>query len=600
MADFNFDEVQAFSDQILAEQLSENEAKQILLREMDTAASAAQAEYKVGALDSMLQDLSPQVSQTRVITNKTIDDMYAQMQIDPDYAVRSRVPIKPDAKISVMGNVKLYQDPNDPEGRVVVAFPKAPDPQTVNKQLLDKSAGIKSSSFNIREEIAKLKDLKGDELAAHSETVMMNANMEIARRKQLIEQQARIQSGLKNAEEALHKTLANSYNSITAAGQEKVKNAQSLYNAALQAHAKLSDTLIKSDPIMAELVVGTQLVQKVEISRSQREQASKDKKEQKAAVEQNLLDAVPAHALQNYKYLIGSTETDPEKVNDERRQVLAKSKQNKDFEKVVMATPDTIKYLLVDPNPKIRQEAYKILVGYDKLRFPDLRNADAISTPTLDEYKLKDILNDPMKLAVHSAVPSEIRAELMKFKQMRVPGGAKVAEQKETELLGRALEAYIQNVNKAKPTDMTTWRTAETVDGSPLRAVINQVSATRKNGDAPFDLVIETFMQTPTKNADGSDMKVLDKKLILMNGIRQVVSQYEKQWLQPDMSGIQALWIERINNLTNLAAMRSQLRDVSIADPFVENKKGQVYYQPYTIEQMQRVMGTRPKPEGTF
>lgn len=565
------DNLLRLADQFLTNQLDEDQAQSILLRQLDAAGDAAQADMKIAQNDTMLRELDTKAPEVRA-GNQELVNMYTELAPiaipSSDRIIAGRVPIKEGAKILSVGkNTQLYTSPDNPN-EIIVTFGKAPDAQAINQRLLDKAnPAIAATTFDIRKEITKLQSLKGEELQNYAENILLNGAQEVARRKGLLEQQAKTQSGLADAESSLKKVMANGYNAITSAGREKIQAAQQRYNAALQAHAKLSSTLEASDPYIQELQLGLKLVERTELRQAQNDINRQAKKEDKAAQEEARLSAIPDSALQNYRYMTGEIALEPGKVLEQKKQILLKAQKDESFRRLMEATPENITALLTDRNLKVRQDALKILTGYDKLRFKNLRDSDATSTPTLDELKLKDIVDDPYVLAKSSLVDPKLRKELTTFKQMPI-GGSKDIEEKRQTLLTTALQQYVQGVNLQKPSDATSWRTSDTIEGSPLKAVINQISATRKQGDAPFDLVVETFMATPAKNVDGSDMNAVQKKLILESAIRQIVSQYDEQWLQPNMSGLRSVWVEKIRNLANRAAVKQNMTNSQLlGDP---------------------------------
>lgn len=507
-------------------------------------------------LEKQVRETQKPAAPAGAITNETLQ----KARID-GYRPVGTQRINPNAKLSIIGGKVTVDEKGE---NYIIHAKDLPPPETPPNAAAISTSLIKQAQggpqeFSVRSEMARLRKLSGDELAEGVESALLTFSTKISERRAFIDQQAKLQSGLNEAEAALALLQNDQYTTMTSIGREKLRTAQQRVTAAAATHQRLLQSMANSDSVLQELGTGAKLIEKMEMNRAAREQRTADKNEARIAAEDEELNAMPEYMHKNYQFAIGSNETDPKKLRAEKKYVLTTLRKDPEFRKIVDTTPETIGLRLTDKSARVREAAFKILAGYDKDRFADLRGSDASSTPTLNEMKIRKIVEDPFILAIQPEVDQNIRAELTAIKRMGGQGTTKEIEEKRETLLNTAFRQYVQKSYVNKVSDAGSWRTPQTLVGTPLGDTINQIKATRTKGDAPFDLVVETFIKSKHAKQDGTEMTPNEKREILNVAIRGVISQYENNWIEPNLIALQSQWIQRIANLANRMIVRQNI-----------------------------------------
>lgn len=567
----------------------EQQVAAVIREELDAASWAAQADYKIAAVPAMYNDIVTNAqtqSQSRVITNDMVQTYFGLLKSGEEIIGRLPPDFKPTTAILDPGT-KVIKDRET--GDTVLVRAKLPPEvipanQPSAKYLADKeiqnASGTQFTQFDLKKTLGDLKNLKGDELATGIENAILSINREATKRTQLLAVQASVQSGLADASRALKERMdldsRSPLRSRRAGSSEEMKAAQARFNSALSANEKLLNGTVAIDGYMTELKIAQNTLMKTEVKRAQEEARETAKRDTREEVQQQKRASVTPNERQNYVYANKmeqpTTRREWDKIDDAI--LLEEKNKNSLIPHVLRMDTETSKIFLTHKNPEIRKLAENVVIGKDKQRFESIRNdPNAITTPTLEELNIRKIVENPMILAEHNGVSQEIKKELAPFRNPYAKLD-KAAETKKHDTLAVALGQAIQYNFVNKISDANVWRTTFTQPGSPLKTTIDQISSSRGDGKAPFDLVVDTFMTSPVLNENQQSLSYEAKRAILVSTIKETTAQLENNFLYPDMGPIQLTWISKITNAANRAAARVAFRTMFTNDPGFQTTPG--------------------------
>lgn len=463
----------------------------------------------------------------------------------------ARVVKKPDGTLDVFAEKKETPAPSAPISAIT--------PERVVRANIDRAAGI-TPRLTGRSIMDNLKGLKGEDLLEGVSGALLNIGMEVSRHRSRIRAQAEQQSGYKDAQALLQQNieldLTSPFAKVQQQGSYQTAQAQDRANAALNASALLARQLEESDPYLQELQLTARLLEKMEARKAQTEMVQEDRKERKAEEERVKLSVVSPNMVANLKLLEGDKDD-----TQARREILARATKDKDFAKVLEASPENIYDLLVDLSPKVRSGAFKILLESNKI----MAGLDA--TPQ-DYMGLRKYIETPSKLLTDPESPLgvEEKKRLQSLTTLSASSAEKAAERQAA--FANALRAVVQQrLATSIPANMTRWRSGLTAPNSELGKVISQVASTNKDGAAPLEDVIMTYLSDPALR-QLSDMKKTREEYdrrenLLVQAISETLDTAPRSYLVTDLTNLKLQLIERTKNTAKRQYIRL-LRDAGM------------------------------------
>lgn len=527
-----------------------NEGAQIIKDELDIAAWNAQADQKMTAAEAELTNIAKNDQNRRNVTQAR--ELFRAPIGDKVVAVRgARVVPNPET-----GENIFYEDRSTRIPPAVV-----PNPEEVSKQMIAEAGS--AGNFNLRTEMEKIRNLKGDDLERASTNLMFNIQKEISKRRRMLEVQADVQSGFLEAEKAYQERQRVSPIYPTERSRRLVADAQQRYNQAAIMKDRLLKNLESGDAVLAELTTGFNVVQKIELRKAaeyERRQATAEAKklsnEDRQRIKREEAAArVSPQMHQNARYLMDSTVTGDKEIADEKIQVLERAKRDKDFQELITITPQNIYTRLASTNRDIRKGAMKILVGHDKQRFPDLKDIKTDATPYTKMLDLQDIIDDPAKLVDSPHVPPATKKILKnKFDMLKV-GGIKSKDAKETLEgdIAQALQEHIQGATEAELQNAKFWASPELKEGTVLRGMVDQLGPA-----ANFADVAQMYMKEKVTDVNGQEVPMEQKRAILMKALADTIDLKGNTFLVPNMAPIKNKMLVKLKGVIDLEIVRRQ------------------------------------------
>lgn len=477
----------------------------------------------------------------RVITNKSIDELYSGIAgatekvigyMPPGSVITSktrdiRTEIDPSSKKVVI----IQQTPKEPA--ITVNTPAA---QTFRNEA-ENAASKEPKPVNIAVEMAKLKDLRGNELASAITTLQASVAAQHANIMKRLDDSAAIESGHAAAAAALKRTIEVDQISgplaVYGTPSYQTVQAQQMLNSTLAAKENLLKSKALKDPELAALNAASQQLNKIDAKIALREAKDDDR----AAV-------VTAQQVANVKTVYGDM---PDHVA--RQYVLDRGAKDKNVAAIASITSDNIYQALVHPSVDIRKGALKILNEWDKANNP---NDNRQISQSVEFLKTLGIEANPAAIWDYARKNGIVTQEEMSKYQKELQLGGTAAEKAQITATGSAalLEKIVERVTQGNMMNMATWKTDVATSG-PLANIINKVSKSN-GGKAPMSVVIAQFVadQTVTK-ADGTPLSFAEKQAILAAGIQGAFANDTKTMLFADTS---ALRNQMMNDVKNTAA----------------------------------------------
>ena len=237
-----------------------------------------------------------------------------------------------------------------------------PKDTTINLNAAASEMASGTPAFNVEQEFAKVRaitDPAAREDAAQQ--LYVNLAQQATTIGSSITEQARQRAGVNDAKSALDSYIAIE-NQMKANGQipqyassMQVRQARETYAKTLQMANVEEQDMVKNNPQLNAFKRYDQLLARefTQIDRTQQKQDS-------------VIDKLPPMSDKAYSNVKFALELNTDSVSELSQAALNGLKTNKQFDRVIQADKQTLPGLLVDQDPKIRQYAYRILVGNEK------------------------------------------------------------------------------------------------------------------------------------------------------------------------------------------------------------------------------------------
>ena len=400
-------------------------------------------------------------------------------------------------------------------------------------------------SFDVEKELGKLKGLRGEELSSAITSTLATIDTEITKQRQLINKQAAVESGYIAAQTALERSLQAehipnpnfgglSFNQRFGFASAQTQQAESFASTTRVQMMALEKSMIERDLSVSRLVSAKQAILKIEMRTAERQMKEDDR-----------LDAITSQQVANYKFIYGKDLDDL----TARRAIVNRAAQDKIVAKTVAVTPENVYTIILDPELRVRENALKLVLEYDKAT----NNLDSSATQTPITERIKEFVKEPIKLldavVATGAIP-EKEADILRTQW--IASDTKERASLQQGAFASLLEKYIEGQYEVGYDNMKKWKANEMDIKSPLGSVIDRISKTNSAGKANLNTVIETFIMDQTiKGADGQVIPYEQRLAILDSALGGAISNEFKSILYPNTDSLR---IKMSNKIRNAAA----------------------------------------------
>jgi len=400
-------------------------------------------------------------------------------------------------------------------------------------------------SFDVEKELGKLKGLRGEELSSAITSTLATIDTEITKQRQLINKQAAVESGYIAAQTALERSLQAehipnpnfgglSFNQRFGFASAQTQQAESFASTTRVQMMALEKSMIERDLSVSRLVSAKQAILKIEMRTAERQMKEDDR-----------LDAITSQQVANYKFIYGKDLDDL----TARRAIVNRAAQDKIVAKTVAVTPENVYTIILDPELRVRENALKLVLEYDKAT----NNLDSSATQTPITERIKEFVKEPIKLldavVATGAIPEK---EADTLRTQWIAADTKERASLQQGAFASLLEKYIEGQYEVGYDNMKKWKANEMDIKSPLGSVIDRISKTNSAGKANLNTVIETFIMDQTiKGADGQVIPYEQRLAILDSALGGAISNEFKSILYPNTDSLR---IKMSNKIRNAAA----------------------------------------------
>jgi len=400
-------------------------------------------------------------------------------------------------------------------------------------------------SFDVEKELGKLKGLRGEELSSAITSTLATIDTEITKQRQLINKQAAVESGYIAAQTALERSLQAehipnpnfgglSFNQRFGFASAQTQQAESFASTTRVQMMALEKSMIERDLSVSRLVSAKQAILKIEMRTAERQMKEDDR-----------LDAITSQQVANYKFIYGKDLDDL----TARRAIVNRAAQDKIVAKTVAVTPENVYTIILDPELRVRENALKLVLEYDKAT----NNLDSSATQTPITERIKEFVKEPIKLldavVATGAIPKK---EADTLRTQWIAADTKERASLQQGAFASLLEKYIERQYEVGYDNMKKWKANEMDIKSPLGSVIDRISKTNSAGKANLNTVIETFIMDQTiKGADGQVIPYEQRLAILDSALGGAISNEFKSILYPNTDSLR---IKMSNKIRNAAA----------------------------------------------
>jgi len=400
-------------------------------------------------------------------------------------------------------------------------------------------------SFDVEKELGKLKGLRGEELSSAITSTLATIDTEITKQRQLINKQAAVESGYIAAQTALERSLQAehipnpnfgglSFNQRFGFASAQTQQAESFASTTRVQMMALEKSMIERDLSVSRLVSAKQAILKIEMRTAERQMKEDDR-----------LDAITSQQVANYKFIYGKDLDDL----TARRAIVNRAAQDKIVAKTVAVTPENVYTIILDPELRVRENALKLVLEYDKAT----NNLDSSATQTPITERIKEFVKEPIKLldavVATGAIPEK---EADTLRTQWIAADTKERASLQQGAFASLLVKYIERQYEVGYDNMKKWKANEMDIKSPLGSVIDRISKTNSAGKANLNTVIETFIMDQTiKGADGQVIPYEQRLAILDSALGGAISNEFKSILYPNTDSLR---IKMSNKIRNAAA----------------------------------------------
>lgn len=537
------------------EDLDPNDPLQLLTQELASQASmyTAEATERAPVAIQMADTLQTQAAVGGTTDRGgggtggvTVNDVLAQLSLTESGTVVGRV-AKGQKTIAKSANVHEKIDPATGDTLLVLEPARAQNDYKVAAAVIDTQGQVASATFDINREVERMRTLTGNDLMDHVGKMLSNIEVRKAEEMKRIRQTAGIESGYLAARAALDRNVmldqTSGFTQRHGFASAQTQAAQALVQQTLAAQNSLLQGLIAQDSKLAELHGVQQEIVKVQARQGARQARREDIQEEAAAL-------VTPIELANYHMVYGKS------GNDMQDKVTIAQRRDRDkvMGALIQATPENITTLLVNPDPKIRDGALKLVVEYDKARNPQYQGQDETPTSRL----VKQALAAPEKTLFETIRDPDQKKQLLQQYRTATSGKerAEFRANHFPDLLARYVE---QNLQNAFELDVRAWKAPNINDGSEFDKTIKEVSATSPTGRVPLGTAVEAFMARKIQTPDGKELGFPEKVAMLEQNLRGASNAIERNLMMSN-DGVEAMRIRLTNKMKNVAA-RAYIRN---------------------------------------
>lgn len=416
----------------------------------------------------------------------------------------------------------------------------------LNAAASEMSTGV--PTFNIEQEFKKVKAIADPALREDAaQQLYVNLAQQATTIGMSITEQARQRAGVNDAKSALDSYVAIE-NQMKANGQipqyassMQVRQARETYAKTLQMANVEEADMIKNNPQLNMFKRYDQLLAR-EFTQIDRTQAKQDSV-------QAQLPPMSDKAFSNVKFALELT---TDSVNELSRAALNGLKTNKQFERVIQADKQTLPGLLVDADPKIRQYAYRILVGNEKV----LNNGEVP-----DYVKLLE----PLVADRTALIARDSNKDAAKGLQREISKGIgeKGKAENSTNYLLNHLQTQIQKTTERRYLNMDNW----TFLNAEMKAIVEGVRTNSKDKAVLMSDGIDAVMKAKLKNPDGTEMRPEEKIKQLIASLDVSMKGDKKSVLLPSAEYYIGPMTAQLRNMAMRSYIQSQARLNQGLDP---------------------------------
>lgn len=490
----------------------------------------------------------------KIITNSDIDALYdrvAGTKVIAFLPAGTNV----DTKNS---NARVEKDPSS--GKLKVIVPHEPvktnvDPAQTARNVVQQAGETFPSTFDVEKEMAKLKDKRGEELASGITTLLSTLDTHITKRKIQIGEQASVESGYAAAKAALERSLqaehipnpnfgGMSFNQRFGFASAQTQQAETFANTTRIQMMALEKSMIEKDLEISKYASARNAILKMEMRTAQRQMAEDDK-----------LDAITSSMVANYKFVYGSSDMDDLTA---RRAIAARVRNDPIVAKTVMLTPDNVYATLLDPELKVRDNAFKLVLKYDVAA----NNLDPNTTQTPITERIKEFIKEPIKLldaGVRTGTISKEEAKQLNTQWIRADTKERASLQQGA--FAALLEKYIERQYETSYQNVKKWRANEVDPSQPLGQVADRIAKSNTNGIAHLPTVVDMFIRdTSLKDPETQAILTHAQKMdILESALSGTISNDFKTILYPNTDSLKIKMANSIKNIANKSHIRMKL-----------------------------------------
>lgn len=449
--------------------------------------------------------------------------------------------------------------------------------ERVMATVLDTSTRQGAASFNLTEDMNKIKTLNATEAADQISITLAKLEVQIAREAQRVRQTAALESGYTAARVAMDRNVQLDMMSPhikPGMVSAETHQAQQRMAAALTVANSLTNGLLLEDGKLAELNAAKVDLSKRAMQLAQRQEQSIIRKEEREANREanaevrsaqktaereqrreDASDIITAPELANYRAITGNTSND---IDAKLSLIAAIKRKDTVLTKLAAVTPSNIHIALMDVDPKVREGALKLVVAFDKAGNENI-DKSATTTPTAE--LLKKAIANPESLIQWAPLDMQ---ESLRLK-WRLAKSGKEREEMRANDFPPLIAAYVENTIQGQfEADVRKWKGIGIKDTSPLALTIKELSDSSPlsvKGAVPMGTLVDAFVSKKIQGPDGKELTINEKIGILEQSVSTSISNMDKgiMW---NADSVDALKARLVSNMKIYAA-RQHIRSLS-------------------------------------
>lgn len=413
----------------------------------------------------------------------------------------------------------------------------------------------KNANFDIVKEFGSLKSMSGDERLDYANQLLVNIGMQQAKEQDKIRAIAAQQAGVNDAQAAYQ-----SFTRLAAQmrpGQRviEVEESRKSLNEAMIVANKYEADLIAANPQLKQLSEYHAAITRdmsLSIRRDDRRTVAQERQAEK---DKDLLVITPDRMVNGRLALDIKQPTNAKDEQATRRAIFDMQKGDKQLQLVLDADKNNITDLLVHPDAKVRQYAFKITRGLER-----------------QYLGIKEGAPDPGTVRAIDGIVANPDLWIEKNNGLLPPDMVKLYGQKkqlakgEKELTGVNQEFRVDAINhimdkrfRASYDQMQKW----TYSDPSIKKVIDTIfKTTPSRPGVPANVSMEdgitAIVNSEMRAPDGRIMTIQDKKDAVLNSLEVTLGNDSKSFLRPSAENYGPEFRDKVNNLLNRAWIRKK------------------------------------------